>query len=208
MPEKKNWKNGIGITGGTGSGKSTVSAILRSRGFFVGDADAYARKAIEPGSDGLAEVRRVFGDNFFTGDLNDEKLDRKKLGNHIYKNPDERKKLESIIHPRIHNLLIEKTQGFSREQRWFYDAALLFEADTAKAFGEVWVVARDDALRIGSIVERDQISIETASRRLTAQMKQSEKLKLADRVLWNNGTIEELELKVSALLESSCIRPV
>jgi dephospho-CoA kinase len=199
----KIFENGIGITGGTGSGKSTVAKFLRDRRFFVGDADQYARQAIEPGSKGLHEVRAQFGEDFF----DEDKLNRKKLGAFIYQNRQAKQKLENIIHPVIHALLVAEARSFPKDQVWFYDAALLYETNTAQYFREVWVIARKDDLRIQSIVERDQISHEIALKRLDIQMKQNDKVLKADKVIWNDGSLADLEAKVEAILESSCIQP-
>jgi len=157
LGQNQTFENGIGITGGTGSGKSTVAKILRDKGYFVGDADVYARRAIEPGSTGLAEVRSRFGSDVFIGN-------------------------------------------------GFYDAALLFEAKTNHHFREVWVVARSDALRRASIMQRDGISAEVAQKRIDTQMPQAQKGDLADRVIWNDGSIADLVSKVENCIEISCIQ--
>jgi|GEM_PF-174911 len=202
LGQNQTFENGIGITGGTGSGKSTVAKILRDKGYFVGDADVYARRAIEPGSTGLAEVRSRFGSDVFIGNA----LDRKKLGRVIYENPEAKKQLENIVHPLIQKLLLDDIEKTPPEATWFYDAALLFEAKTNHHFREVWVVARSDALRRASIMQRDGISAEVAQKRIDTQMPQAQKVDLADRVIWNDGSIADLVSKVENCIEISCIQ--
>jgi dephospho-CoA kinase len=188
--------HGIGITGGTGSGKSTAAEILRRLGFFVGDADSYAKKAVAQESAGLRAIREEFCETFFTG----ESLDRKKLGRHIYENEAAKKRLESIVHPIIHEMLLKDVQKLDKQSIWFYDAALLYEANTANQFKEIWLIARDEDLRIQAICNRDKISTDVAKKRIQAQMPQQEKVKRANVVLWNNGSIQSLEdLLVKAL---------
>ena len=123
-------KYGIGLTGGIASGKTTVASILADLGFPVIDADLLSRKAVKPGTKGLAKVVSTFG-----GVILDEdgQLNRGKLGKIVFDDPSKLKKLESIIHPEIDLLLFEELEVlglFQHPRHWFYEAALLFETKT------------------------------------------------------------------------------
>ena len=189
----------IGLTGGIASGKSTVSALLRARGFAVVDADHLARLAIAPGSPGFNELTREFG----TEVLNpDGTLDRKKLGALVFANPSRLAKLESIIHPRVRALATEKRAALeaSGARAAFYDVPLLFEKKMEQLFDRVVVVSCRPETQLKRLLERDRLKPHEAEQRLRAQLPMSEKTSRADLIVENEGTLEDLERAVERLI--------
>lgn len=197
----------IGLTGGIASGKSTVSRILRERGFPVVDADKLARLAVQTGTPGFNEVVRVFGPDVVGPD---GELDRKKIGQLVFADPSLLAKLESIVHPRVRELAQAERERLSGEghEAAFYDVPLLFEKKMQNIFDRVIAVVCDPAVQIERLKVRDGLTQEEAERRLAAQMPIEEKAKLADEVIRNDGTIEDLEKSVDEVLNRLGISPV
>lgn len=182
----------IGLTGGIASGKSTVSRILKSHGFPVVDADALARQVVEPGSSGLAQVVAQFG----TGVLNpDGSLDRKKLGQAVFGNPQKLLQLESILHPLIQaETRRQRTECEQRGEKFaFYDVPLLFEKNLESQFDAVIVVRASESLQKLRMKQRDQLTETEISNRLSAQVPMAHKVAKATWVLDNEGSLADLE---------------
>jgi dephospho-CoA kinase len=190
----------IGLTGGIASGKSTVSRLLRAKGHPVVDADILSREAVQVGTDGYREVIQAFGPDIV---LADGELDRKRIGEIVFANRSKLTQLENIVHPRVRDLAVQKRAQFAAERHplAFYDVPLLFEKKMQSMFEKTVLVTCTPAVQIQRIVQRDGLTPEAAQRRLSAQMPLSQKLGLADEVVLNNNSLQELEAAVDALLK-------
>jgi dephospho-CoA kinase len=194
-------KYGIGLTGGIATGKSTVSKILRDLGYTVIDADQLARKAVELGSNGLAQVVDKFGAIILKSDGT---LNRKKLGAIIFEDASKRKLLEDIVHPIIHDLLSRnlRDQGIIDSPRyWFYEASLLFETGAYAKFKEIWCTYCDKKEQLRRLTHRDQYTKAFAQTILASQMDGKEKAERSDVVINTDAPIEQLAPKVKDALE-------
>jgi dephospho-CoA kinase len=191
----------IGLTGGIAAGKSLVSGYLCELGALVIDADKLAREVVEPKSPVLEEIREVFGD----GVLNEDgTLDRKKLGDIVFKSDTERKRLNDLIHPRVFEKVKKLIDENKDTKTWpviIIDAPLLIEVGMIEITDEVWVVSLDEETQLKRLMKRDDLTREEAQRRLKTQMPLNEKLKFADRVIDNNGNREDTIRSVQTLWE-------
>jgi dephospho-CoA kinase len=188
----------IGLTGGIACGKSTVAAMLASRGAKIVDADKIAREVVEPGSPALEEIVARFGREML---LEDGSLNRKKLGERIFGDPGAKKALEAILHPRIRAIMRERMAEFERNDPnglVVADIPLLYESGLETWFREVMVVYIPRELQIARLTARDGLTPEQAEARLKAQMPIEEKKRRADIVIDNSGTLEETEKQVEA----------
>lgn len=190
----------IGVTGGIASGKSAVSAILRRLGAEVIDADALAREIVAPHQPAWEEIVRIFGNDILQPD---NTLDRKKLRKIVFDYPEARKQLEAITHPRIRQLAQQRIKDCAAggASLVVYEAPLLFEAKIHLWLRPVILVACDATTQRRRLQERDHLTETEIEQHLGAQMSLEEKRKLADYVVENNGTLRELEAKVTALVE-------
>jgi len=187
----------IGLTGGIASGKSTISNYLRKMGAVIIDADILARQAVEPGEGAWQKIWRYFGSQAFN---EDRTINRKKLADIVFSDPEKRQILNEIVHPEVLNkskILIAQYQEEGLAPLIILDAPLLIEAGMDKMVDEVWVIAVDQELQVKRVMERDNISREAALKRLESQMPMVEKLRYAHRVIDNNQdlahTINQLE---------------
>jgi dephospho-CoA kinase len=185
----------IGITGCIGSGKSAVTQDLRDRGYFVVCADETARDIVKPGEPGADALRAEYGESFF---LPDGSLDRRRLAAHVFGYPERVERLNSLMHPIITQSMIENAQG--REGLVFLDAALLIQTQMHKRVDFVWLVTARMETRIRRVMMRDALSRDEVLRRIRSQMSDDEMKQYANEVIENDGTLEELHNKVSALL--------
>lgn len=186
----------IGLTGGIATGKSTVSAILRSLGARVIDADALAHAVLAPGAPALDEVAKAF-----PGVVKDGVLDRSRLAAIVFSDDDARRRLNSIVHPRVRHLMREELEeaALEGESVVVLDVPLLIEGGLHREVDEVWVVYVDEEEQLRRLVERNGIDRETALRRIRAQMPIDEKVKYADVVIDNRGDLASLEARVRQL---------
>jgi dephospho-CoA kinase len=191
----------IGLTGGIASGKSTVSAILRRLGAQVIDADALAREIVEPHQPAWNEIVSTFGKEILQSD---QTLDRKKLRKLVFDEPKARKQLEAITHPKIRRLAQEKIAACAATGATLvvYEAPLLFETGIHLWLRPVILVACDTAGQKRRLQKRDNLTEAEIERHLSAQMSLEEKRKLADYVIDNNGTLEDLESTVNRLVHT------
>ena len=190
----------VGLTGGIASGKSTVAAVLRRLGASIVNADELSREVVQPGQDAWNEITKSFGSDILQEDMT---LDRKKLRKIVFDNPEARKKLEAIIHPRV-RALAEKRIGelaASGSSVIVYEVPLLFEAQIHLWLRPVILVACDIETQKKRLLERDHLTELEAQQHLDAQMSLAEKRKLADYVIENDTTLEELEQRVRAVLQ-------
>ena len=191
----------IGLTGGTGSGKSTVSAYLKKRGCCIIDADEIARQLTSPGGEALDPIREKFGDSVF---YEDGTLDRKKLGNIVFKDEEKLKILEEIttkivirkITDKIHQM---KESGY--EGIVILDAPLLFEFGMEGLADENWLVICDRERRIKRLENRDGLSRREITDRMANQLSDEKKMDMADQSIDNSGSIDDLYCKIDQLIE-------
>ncbi len=186
----------MGLTGGIASGKSEVSRRLAELGAVLIDADLLAREAVEPGSEGLAEVVREFG----PGVLQDDgALDRAALGAKVFADPERRGQLNAIVHPRVRARAAELMAAASDDAVVVQDIPLLVETGQAGSFDVVVVVDAPDDLRIRRLAERNGMTREEAAARMAAQATREERLAAADHVIENSGSLDELRAAVDRL---------
>lgn len=190
----------IGLTGGIATGKSTVSAMLRRLGAKVVDADEIAREIVRPGEPAWQEIVDAFGPGVLR---KDKSLDRDKLRKIVFADERARKRLESITHPKIRALAQEKIERLSAEgaEVVIYEAPLLFETQAQSWIRPVILVACNLETQKQRLRQRDRLGEKEIRRHLEAQMPLEEKRKLADYVVENNGSLEELQREVQEVWE-------
>ena len=184
----------IGLTGGIGSGKSTVSSRLAELGAFIVDADLVAREIVEPGQPALAELAEAFD-----GVLNpDRTLNRAELARQAFATPEATKKLNAITHPRIRARTEElfKQGRESGAEVLVYDMPLLIENGEVNKVDHVLVVDAPDELRIERLVQHRGLDEDDARRRIAAQIDRETRLSAAYTVLDNSGSLEDLLTQV------------
>jgi len=188
----------IGLTGGIGTGKSTVARLLEARGIPVIDADVLAREAVEPGQPALAAIAAAWPQVIDPGG----RLDRKRLGAIVFADPAARARLEAILHPRIAELAVEHARALARagHRLAFYEASLLVEAGRHRDFAELVVVDAPETERVRRVVARDGSTPEHVRARMAAQAPMSEKRRLATHVIDNDGDLARLSRQVDELL--------
>jgi len=185
----------IGLTGGIASGKSTVSAMLRDLGLNVLDADKVAREIVEPGQRAYNDIVREFGPQVVAPDGS---LDRKVLGDLVFSQPELRMRLNQITHPRLWEVFDHRMKEMPPGTRIvIWDVALLLETNMDRRVDEVWLVWVDEARQIERLMKRDSLSEAEAESRLRAQMSIGDKMKRADRLIDNRGSVEETRATVT-----------
>jgi dephospho-CoA kinase len=209
----------IGLTGGIGSGKSTVSRRLIEKGYQIFDADLISHQIVEPGMPALEQIRETFGEAF----LDEEgRLRRKAMAAHITADPAERARLNAIMHTAIVGAIEEGIKqarkdaaaaGEEENTIVFIDAPLLFEAGLDRLCDEVWLVTAPEEVRIRRVMERDGISEELVRGYMASQMPEEEKRARSQRLLDNGGTREQLyedleEALAAARLAAECFADV
>lgn len=191
----------IGLTGGIGSGKSTVSDYLKGRGFAVIDADKIAREIVAPGSPVLAELASVFGTDILDGD---GALERKKLAGVVFADSALRERLDAITHREIAAVMERQSTALieAGANVIFFDIPLLFESKEKLSgkLDEIWLVDAPEELRIERVAARDGISREEIQNRMKNQMGSDEKRKKSHKVIENSGSEEELYLTLDKLI--------
>ncbi|EDX73664.1 dephospho-CoA kinase [Coleofasciculus chthonoplastes PCC 7420] len=187
----------IGLTGGIGTGKTTVSNYLADTYQLpILDADIYARDAVQPGSPVLNRIITRYGSDV---QLADRTLNRKRLGEIVFPNPKERQWLEQQIHPYVRDR-IESQLNILESPTVVLVIPLLFEANMTDLVTEIWVVSCPQEQQIQRIQERDRLSLEQAQSRLNSQLPLAEKVVRADVVLDNSSTRDSLLQQVDRAL--------
>jgi dephospho-CoA kinase len=187
----------VGLTGGMGAGKSTVARMLESRGAVVIDADVLARQALLPGTPGYTKVTELFGPDIIGADGD---IDREALAQRVFADDEARVALESITHPEVFRLLSESLEDYRDTDRIVvFDAPLIVETGFASACDAVVVVTAPEDAQVARVVKARGMAEEAARARLRAQASTSEKERVADFVIPNEGSIEELESAVDGL---------
>jgi dephospho-CoA kinase len=201
----------VGLTGGIATGKSLVDAVLRDLGAVVIDADVLAREVVEPGEPALAEIVAEFGPGVVGSD---GRLDRKALGAIVFADPERRRRLEAITHPRIRERFLHRLDALTT-QRFrglvFFDAPVMIESGNYRNMDKLVVVVTDEAIQLARLMARDGIGRDEALRKIRSQMPLAEKAKLADYVIDNSGDRVATETRArevyTALLADLAARP-
>jgi dephospho-CoA kinase len=185
----------VGLTGGVGSGKSTVAALLADRGAVVVDADALAREVVEPGTPGLRAIVDRFGGEVLTPD---GRLDRPALARIAFGDDRARADLNAIVHPLVRRRSAELMAGLPDDAVVVYDVPLLVESDLTGDFDRVVVVEADGETRVRRLVRRG-LSEDDARARIAVQASDQQRRAVADEILHNDGSPDELAAAVEAL---------
>jgi dephospho-CoA kinase len=183
----------VGLTGGIGAGKSAVADRLVTHGAVLIDADRLAREAVAAGTDGLAEVVAAFGSGVVG---HDGTLDRAALASRVFGDDEARRRLEKIIHPRVRARTAELAAAAPPDAVVVNDVPLLVEAGLAKAYQVVIVVLADEETRVARLVGDRGMTRDEAYARIRAQATDEQRRAVADVVIVNDGTLEDLHKKV------------
>ena len=188
----------IGLTGNIASGKSEISKILKSLGAIVIDMDEIGKEVQEKNIDHVVEkIKNAFGNEY----VKHKKIDRKRLGDYVFKNKEALEKLNSIMIPVMTKLLKEKIEEYKKKNAKVIviDAAILFEAGWDKFADEVWVVYTPKDLQLKRLMEREKITKFQALARINAQMDIYQKIKMADYVINNSNGLDAVKDQVMKL---------
>jgi len=188
----------VGLTGGIGSGKSTVARALQSKGITVIDADQIARDVVAPNQQALIEITHAFGDDILQADGH---LDRAKLKQCIFSNPDAKQQLEQILHPRIRQRIIQRVNEAQDTPYVVADIPLLVENDYPVHFDRVIVVDCTEAQQIERVSARDEMSPQQIQRIMDSQASRQQRLAAATDIIDNSGDISSLKMQIEKLHE-------
>ena len=188
----------LGLTGGVGMGKSTAARLLKKAGLPVVDSDDLAREAVQPGTEGLAEIADEFGEGFLKPDGS---LDRDKMASTVFQDKAVRKRLEAIIHPRVRAVWENRIEQWREQKRpvGVVVIPLLFEVGVQDSFDAVLCVASTASTQRSRLRGRNWSDDQIAAR-IAAQMDIAQKMDLADHVLWNEGTPDQLGEQLNGIL--------
>ncbi|MDO9334588.1 MAG: dephospho-CoA kinase [Dehalococcoidales bacterium] len=188
----------IGLTGGMGSGKSTVSQLLAEFGAVIIDADKVGHEAYQPNTKTWQELVAAFGQQIVA---QDGAIDRKKLGAIVFGSPEQLTRLNRIVHPRMFEMMKERIEQYRRQgvKVVVLDAAILFEANWTPLVNEIWVVVASEPVVITRAKARTGLLEDQIRSRLRSQMSNEERMKRANAVIHNDGTFEDLRAKVRGL---------
>ena len=190
----------IALTGGIGSGKSTVTEYLTRLGYIVIDADKMARELTAPGGRAIPFIRENFGESYIA---TDGSMDRAKMRNLIFKDYSKKKLLEKGTTQVVIDDIakIKHEAELSGTSAMFFDIPLLFENKQQDKYDKIWVVTADIDLRKKRVMKRDGINAGIIDLIIGSQQEDDEKIALADDVIYNNGTIVELHHIVDKLIQ-------
>jgi dephospho-CoA kinase len=196
----------VGLTGGIGSGKSTVARLLEKRGAVVFDADLLAREAVEPGTPGHAAVIERFGADVLAPG---GELDREALASIVFADPAARRDLEQIVHPEVRRLFAEGSEAYRDTDRVVvFSAPLLVETGMHTAFEILVVVSATVATQIERLMRQRGMSEPSIRARIDAQAPLEDKAAAADFLVDNEGSLDELESQVEQLWNDLSTRAV
>ena len=196
----------VGLTGGIGSGKSTVARMLEERGAVVFDADLLAREAVEPGTPGHAAVIERFGADVLAPG---GELDREALASIVFADPAARRDLEQIVHPEVRRLFAEGSEAYHDTDRIVvFSAPLLVESGMHTAFEILVVVSATVATQIQRLMRQRGMSEPAIRARIDAQAPLEDKAAVADFLVDNEGTLAELQSQVERLWHDLSARAV
>ena len=191
----------IAITGGIGSGKTQVTNYLISKGYTVVDADRMSREMTSAGGKAIPYIIEHFGPSFI---LEDGSMDRAAMRDLVFRHPEKKRLLEEgttkVVLEDIE--AIKKERAANDDKALFFDIPLLFETGSENDYDAVWVVTADYEVRRKRIMERDGIDPTVIDLIMDSQDGEEKKAALADHVIYNNGTLEELRESVDVTLRS------
>lgn len=189
----------LGLTGKTGAGKSTVCSLLRERGCYIIDADKVAKEILGIGSPVVEKIKETFGEDIvkYNGEI-----DRKLLAKRAFSSREETEKLNAITHPAIREKIADEIETAKIEEYTvcIVDAAALLESDVRLDCEKIAVVFAPVDVRLKRIIERDNLSVSEAKRRMDVQMTDEFYLKNADIIIINDG-IEDFDSEFQKLLK-------
>jgi len=184
----------VGLTGGIGTGKSTVARMLEKRGAVVFDADVLARQAVAPGTSGFEQVLERFGPNVLAPGGG---LDREALASIVFSDPAARRDLEGIVHPEVRRMFAEGCEEYRDSDRVVvFSAPLLVETGMHTAFDLLIVVSAPVATQIRRLMRDRGMAERDVQARIAAQLPLEAKAEVADILVDNEGTLEDLERRV------------
>lgn len=185
----------IGLTGGIGSGKSAAANFFQNEGISVIDTDQLARKVIEKDTPGYSKVVDSFGANILD---NNDSIDRAKLREEVFHDNEKRKILESITHPLVRELMVQKISS-STSPYSIIMVPLIFETNSAKNYDRVLVIDCDVEIQLARATIRDENSADLIQKIIDSQCSRSERLSIANDVIPNNHSIEDLQNRSLAM---------
>jgi len=187
----------IGITGGIGSGKSTVAGFLAGLGVAVIDADGVGHEVLESDGEARRQVIDAFGEDIVAPD---GRIDRKKLGDIVFGNPEALSRLNRIMHPRIDEVVEARLERYRRQgvEAIVIDAPLLVEAGWGKKVDRVWVTTAPEAVILKRL-EQSGLSRDEATARIRSQLPDGERVKHADVVIDTDCSLDELKVRVGRI---------
>ncbi|WP_337018094.1 dephospho-CoA kinase [Oceanobacillus massiliensis] len=190
----------IGLTGSIASGKSTVSQMFDDYSIPVVDADKLAREVVEPGQTAYKQVVDTFGETILR---EDKSLNRPALGQIIFADESKRKLLNGIVHPAIRERMLERRDFYLNAgvKCVVLDIPLLFESELSHFADRTIVVSVDETVQLKRLMERDNYTEKEAWQRIRSQMPLEEKVRMADAVIDNNGSIKESRSQLEVLLK-------
>jgi dephospho-CoA kinase len=195
-----------GLTGGIASGKSTVSAMFQQAGAVIIDADAIARQVVAPGLPAWRDIKSLFGDRVLESG---GELDRVALGDLVFADPNLRKQLEHIVHPRVRrqiDLQMKQLRHVNPNAVVIQDIPLLLEAGMADGQSEIIVVYAPKVMQLKRLMLRQGIQADAARHRITAQLPLDDKCRKATIVINNSGSLSETHKQVSHIYKLLCQR--
>jgi dephospho-CoA kinase len=188
----------IGLTGGIGSGKSTVAQFLEELGAVILDVDKVGHEALKPGTEVWERVVNEFGKGIVTvsGDI-----DRAKLGELVFNNPEALARLNRIMHPAMDNMIRAKLEEYQRQgvNVVVLEAPILLEAERTSQVDEIWVAVAPETTVLKRLSERTSLSEQEAKARIRAQLSAEERIKHADVVIDTDCSLDELKARVAVL---------
>lgn len=195
----------VGLTGGIACGKTTVAKMFGDLGIPVIDADDLSREVVEPGTPGLARIVEEFGDGVLDAEGG---LDRKRLGDVVFDDPQARATLNGILHPLIGAAGAQRIASLQDDPAPYilYEAALLVETASYKAFSGLIVVSAAETLQRVRLVERDGFTGEEADARIASQLPLADKIAVADHVIVNDEDLVSTRSQVEAVHEKLLLR--
>jgi len=194
----------IGLTGGIGSGKSTVSSFLAQLGAVVLSADEIGHEALKPRTQIRQEVVNAFGKGILKAD---GEVDRQKLGDIVFNNAEALARLNQIMHPRMHDIAEKRLEELKQQgaEVVVLEAPLLVEANWLDLVDQVWITAATEATVVGRLCQRSGLSEAQALARINSQLPSEERIRYADEVIDTNGTLNEVEARVRDLWGKLCL---
>ena len=185
----------VGLTGGIGSGKSTVAEIFIRLGVYVVDADQSARAVVQPGSTALEAIAQYFGSDIITSDGH---LDRKALRERVFASDTERAWVESLLHPLIFENTLQQLNSANSDYA-ILESPLLLETSQKDLVDRILVVDLPEEIQLERALSRDNTTKQQIQAIMAAQFSREQRLKMADDVICNDQSLRELEPQVLAL---------